>query len=330
MLGHDEAARGGPRRGRRVPLCRAPMRWSLSGRVPAALRDRLSRRRQQQQRHRDDHGGAGEILRPASGWMCARAGGRRSRAERPGQMQTKGAEAMFGLSMRRTSIWTAPLPALSPQQAAARRRESRELPAGWRNMRRRNDADLLLLAPAICSTRRLCTARRRRRCAGTLGETDRNAGVHRPGKPRLVLQPQEPLRPAGVAGKRAHLLSTGRVESVELPELGAVVHGAAFTAPEQTRSLLAGFHAPRDGRVHLMPCSTARSGPRGPVRSPDPGGDRRQRLAYLALGHIHRTRRPGPAGGRWRPGPAARRAAALTSWGSGEFYEGCGGRTPAG
>ena len=40
-------------------------------------------------------------------------------------------------------------------------------------------------------------------------------------------------------------------QMTELPELCAVVHGAAFTAPEQAESLLAGFAAPADGRVHL-------------------------------------------------------------------------------
>jgi hypothetical protein len=50
--------------------------------------------------------------------------------------------------------------------------------------------------------------RRRRRC-GTLGETAEMPVFIAPGNHDWYC-PGEPLRPAGVAGKRAHLLSTGR------------------------------------------------------------------------------------------------------------------------
>ena len=51
--------------------------------------------------------------------------------------------------------------------------------------------------------------------------------------------------------ENVHIFRAGQMEAVEIPALGAVVHGAAFTGPEQAESLLAGFSAPADGCVHL-------------------------------------------------------------------------------
>ena len=83
-----------------------------------------------------------------------------------------------------------------------------------------------------------------------------------------------------------HIFTSGQVEAVELPELGCVVHGAAFTAPQADRSPLAGFSAPRDGRIHLMALhgEVGLQGRYGPV---DPADIAASGLAYLALGHIH-------------------------------------------
>ena len=83
-----------------------------------------------------------------------------------------------------------------------------------------------------------------------------------------------------------HIFTSGQVEAVELPELGCVVHGAAFTAPQADRSPLAGFSAPRDGRIHLMVLhgEVGGQGRYGPV---DPADIAASGLAYLALGHVH-------------------------------------------
>ena len=87
--------------------------------------------------------------------------------------------------------------------------------------------------------------------------------------------------------ENVHIFRTGAVESVELPELNTVVHGAAFTAPEQTDSLLEGFIAPADGKCHLMVLhgdvgvSEARYDPLTEEEIARSG------LTYLALGHIH-------------------------------------------
>ena len=83
-----------------------------------------------------------------------------------------------------------------------------------------------------------------------------------------------------------HIFTSGQLEAVELPELGCVVHGAAFTAPQADRSPLAGFSAPWDGRIHLMALhgEVGGQGRYGPV---DPADIADSGLAYLALGHVH-------------------------------------------
>ena len=71
-----------------------------------------------------------------------------------------------------------------------------------------------------------------------------------------------------------------------------------------------GFAAPRDG-IHLM--ALHGDVEEGALRSHRPGGHRRQRLAYLALGHIH------ACSGLQRRGhvlglPRLSRGRGLTSW----------------
>ena len=83
-----------------------------------------------------------------------------------------------------------------------------------------------------------------------------------------------------------HIFTSGQVEAVELPELGCVVHGAAFTAPQADRSPLAGFSAPRDGRIHLMVLH-GEGGGQGRYGPVDPADIAASGLTYLALGHVH-------------------------------------------
>lgn len=83
-----------------------------------------------------------------------------------------------------------------------------------------------------------------------------------------------------------HIFSTVSVESIELPQLNCVVHGAAFTTPHADRSPLLGFSAPQDGNTHLMVLhgEVDSRGRYGPIDSQAIAGSR---LTYLALGHIH-------------------------------------------
>ena len=72
-----------------------------------------------------------------------------------------------------------------------------------------------------------------------------------------------------------------------LEELGCVVYGAAFTAPERTDSPIAGWTAPEDGMTHLFCLHGDVTGPDsrfGPITK---GQLARSGADYVALGHIH-------------------------------------------
>ena len=115
------------------------------------------------------------------------------------------------------------------------------------------------------------------------------------------------------------------MESVEVPALNAVVHGAAFTGPEQAVSLLGGFRAPADGRVHLMTLH-------GELNAPAPRYDpiteaeiAESGLSYLALGHIHRRTQPLRCGGTTAAWPGCPEGRGFDELGEKGFYAGeCG------
>lgn len=85
-----------------------------------------------------------------------------------------------------------------------------------------------------------------------------------------------------------HIFTQSRIEALEWPEKNLVLHGAAFTAPEQAEGFLTGFIAPPDGRLHIgllhgeLAPSETRYDPLRREEIAESG------LAYLALGHIHK------------------------------------------
>ncbi len=128
--------------------------------------------------------------------------------------------------------------------------------------------------------------------------------------------------------ENVHIFRESALASVDLPDLGVAVHGAAFTSPEQGTSLLAGFAAPEDGRVHLGVLH-------GEI---DPAEDRydplrreeiaASGLAYLALGHIHKRGEPKAYGGTLCAWPGCAEGRGFDELGEKGFYEGVidGGR----
>lgn len=85
-----------------------------------------------------------------------------------------------------------------------------------------------------------------------------------------------------------HVFRSETVESVELPELNCVVHGAGFSKANCETPILEGFSAPRDGKVHILllhgECTEGGSG-NNPIRKRDL---ERSGVQYAALGHVHK------------------------------------------
>ena len=138
--------------------------------------------------------------------------------------------------------------ALSAEQARQRRRESRELLTRLCNYVNQNGVDLVLLAGDLFDSdttyRETLEA-----LSEALGAMQARVFIA-PGNhdPYSAKSPYATL----AWPENVHVFTSKTVERVELPELGCAVYGAAFTAPMQDESLLAGFRAPEDDFIHLM------------------------------------------------------------------------------
>ncbi len=173
--------------------------------------------------------------------------------------------------------------ALGPEKARERRREGRWLVERLAELVKRREAELLLLAGDLFDGRHVYPETLETMAEAFAGLSARvfiAPGNH---------DPYEPGCPYARVSwpKNVHIFRSGAIEAVELPELNAVVYGAAFTAPEQTAGPLAGFSAPRDGRVHLMVLHGEVTGSESvynPVRKEEVAASG---LSYLALGHVH-------------------------------------------
>lgn len=103
--------------------------------------------------------------------------------------------------------------------------------------------------------------------------------------------------------ENVHVFTTATIEAVELPELGAVVYGAAFVE-KHSKALLRGFQAPRrEGLLNLL-CIHGEVGTRDSSYNPIS----REELAnsgmdYVALGHIHKASGLQKAGKTWYSWP---------------------------
>ena len=173
--------------------------------------------------------------------------------------------------------------ALSAEQARQRRRESRELLTRLSNYVNQNGVDLMLLAGDLFDSD---TTYRE-----TLEALSDALGAMRA---RVFIAPgnHDPYSAKSAYAtlswpENVHIFTSKTVERVELPELGCAVYGAAFTAPVQDESLLAGFRAPEDDFIHLMvlhgdiSATESRYDPLTKEQIKESGID------YLALGHTH-------------------------------------------
>ena len=181
-----------------------------------------------------------------------------------------------------------PFGALLERQAAARRREGRELGFRLANYVNSHGVDLVLLAGDLFDSASPFRETGEQ-LAAALGQMEARVFIapgnhdwYGPGSPwRTVDWPEN-----------VHIFSEHSLTAVELPEWNLTVHGAGFTGPEQTESLLAGFAAPADGRIHigLLHGEVDPAEKRyNPLRKEEIAASG---LAYLALGHIHKRTEP--------------------------------------
>ena len=171
--------------------------------------------------------------------------------------------------------------ALPADRAAARRREGREMPDRLADYVNANGIRLVLLAGDLFDGADPYRETAER-FAAALGRMDARVFIapgnhdwYGPGSPWARQDWPE----------NVCIFRESRLTAAEVPELGLTVHGAAFTAPEQPESLLAGFTAPADGKLHFGLLHGELDGAGGAVRPPPAGGGRGQRP---------RLSRPGP------------------------------------
>lgn len=173
--------------------------------------------------------------------------------------------------------------ALTAEQSRLRRSESRAAAERLANYVDQNQIDLVLLAGDLFDSAEIYRETAETLLAA-LGAMRARVFIA-PGNHDFfaLASPYATLRwPENV-----HIFRTGRMEGVTLPALGCTVYGAAFTESEQETSLLASFHAPEDGLIHLGVLHADLTGAEArydPVTREEIAASG---LDYLALGHTH-------------------------------------------
>lgn len=208
-----------------------------------------------------------------------------------------------------------PFAALPPRKAAVRRQESRELPARLAEYAQARDIDFMLLAGDLFDGDVY------RETAQALRD-----GLGRAKIPVLIAPGNHDWygpKSAYAAmewPENVHIFQSNSMESVELPQ--CIVHGAAFTSPEQLDGLLTGFTAPDDGKIHLAVLHGEFGTPASrdnPITAQEVAGSA---LCYLALGHIHKRAEPFRCGKTTVSWPGCPEGRGFDELGEKGFYEG--------
>ena len=208
--------------------------------------------------------------------------------------------------------------ALPPGQAAARRRESRELALRLADYVKEHGIDLVLLAGDLFDS--ASTFRETgEQLAAALGQmrarvfiSPGNHDWYGPGSPWETVDWPE----------NVYVFKENRLTAVEVPERNLVIHGAAFSGPEQPESLLAGFTAPADGKCHIGLLHGELDGAEaryGPIRREEAAASG---LCYLALGHVHKRTAPLTLGRTVCAWPGCPEGRGFDELGEKGFYEG--------
>lgn len=211
-----------------------------------------------------------------------------------------------------------PFGALSAEKAAARRRESRELLFRLAEYVNDHHIDLVLLAGDLFDSASPYreTGEQVARALGQMRAkvfaAPGNHDWYDTGSPW-----EEIARLENVT-----VFTENAMRAKAVPEWNLVIHGAAFTGPDQTDGFLKGFAVPQDGNLHIG------------VMHGDPG-NRESRcnpvlrdeitmsgLDYLALGHIHKREEPRRFGRTLCAWPGCLEGRGFDELGEKGFYQG--------
>ena len=185
-----------------------------------------------------------------------------------------------------------PFSGLSPERAARRRQELRELPARLAQLARDRGADLVLLSGDLLDSERVYpeTVQALKRALGEMPCPVFIApGNHDCWSEKSVWPP-----PTGLSRSTSSAPPGWRASPCLIGT--ATVWGRAFCSPHQGDSPLAGFSAPADGGLHLG-CLHGDIAPQSQYGPPRPGGHRPQRPDLPGPGSHPPAHRPPADGG---------------------------------
>lgn len=173
-----------------------------------------------------------------------------------------------------------PFSGLTPERAAQRRGEQRELLDALAGLAREKGADLVLLAGDLLDSEHVYreTAQALRAALAAIPcPVLISPGNHDFYSSRSVWAALD--WPDNV-----HIFTSAALEAVELP--GCTIWGRAFTDSHQDTCPLEGLAVPDDGRVHIacLHGEVDGAGGYGPISAADIAASG---LDYLALGHVH-------------------------------------------
>ena len=177
-----------------------------------------------------------------------------------------------------------PFSGLSPEQAALRRKEQRQLPARLAELARIYGCDLFLLAGDIFDGESV---------SPETVEALQAAFAACPCPVFLAPGNHDPLSAASPYRtecwpENIHLFVSRQISSAELPDLRCRVFGAGFETAYES-GLLSGFSAPQDGWTNIMVLHGDAANAASPYNAVTKEQIAASGLRYLALGHIHQA-----------------------------------------
>lgn len=192
-----------------------------------------------------------------------------------------------------------PFEGLPAGKASIRRSEQRELLGALSALARRESVDLVLLSGDLLDSDNTYyeTGDELIKCLGRIPApvfiAPGNHDYYSPRSPYARLKLPE----------NVHVFTTPAIEAVELPELGAVVYGAAFIE-KHSKALMQGFQAPRQEGVLNLLCIHGEVGARESMYNPISRQElENSGMDYVALGHIHKASGLQRAGRTWYSWP---------------------------